>query len=264
MRQFHHTFRHLVVQTSSHRIDVHGRWQAHVVRTTYSFVRSLCAALTELSCSSSSASGSTGSAAWVIHPAPSFGFLSPHDDPHANRGVPIFEPSLEDFIDFAAYMPKIQAWGEVAGAVKIIPPTEWSEDVWSLLPMPLLRGTGKEVKGDPAYKIKVRQFEFGASCSGDPELAQDYSDRTIGSGESRVSFSKWAASCPRGSFPDKPKEGVDRDAKVSPEEAKRIVAGLDRKMKRGETFAYGHNIAGQSISVLVVDIKLPALTLQVP
>ncbi|OXG39396.1 specific transcriptional repressor [Cryptococcus neoformans Th84] len=57
------------------------------------------------------------------------GWLSPEDDPHALRGIPVFKPSMEEFIDFEGYARKTTAWGQYSGIVKVIPPTEWVKSV---------------------------------------------------------------------------------------------------------------------------------------
>ncbi|PLW51009.1 hypothetical protein PCANC_08148 [Puccinia coronata f. sp. avenae] len=45
------------------------------------------------------------------------------------RGVPVFEPSMEQFRDFYSYINQIDRWGMRSGIVKIIPPKEWSEQL---------------------------------------------------------------------------------------------------------------------------------------
>ncbi|WAQ92135.1 hypothetical protein PtA15_16A41 [Puccinia triticina] len=42
------------------------------------------------------------------------------------RGVPVFEPSMEQFRDFYSYINLIDRWGMRSGIVKIIPPKEWT------------------------------------------------------------------------------------------------------------------------------------------
>jgi len=45
------------------------------------------------------------------------------------RGVPVFEPSMEQFRDFYSYINRIDRWGMRSGIVKIIPPKEWTEQL---------------------------------------------------------------------------------------------------------------------------------------
>jgi len=52
-------------------------------------------------------------------------WLDPADDPLANRGIPVFKPTMEEFQDFEGYMTRVEAWGNRSGIVKIIPPKEW-------------------------------------------------------------------------------------------------------------------------------------------
>lgn len=51
--------------------------------------------------------------------------LDPADDPLAQRGIPVFKPTMEEFSDFEGYMNKIECWGMRSGIVKVIPPKEW-------------------------------------------------------------------------------------------------------------------------------------------
>lgn len=52
-------------------------------------------------------------------------WLDPADDPAAQRGIPVFKPTMEQFQDFEAYMNRVEPWGMRSGIVKIIPPKEW-------------------------------------------------------------------------------------------------------------------------------------------
>ncbi|ORY27478.1 hypothetical protein BCR39DRAFT_227063 [Naematelia encephala] len=53
--------------------------------------------------------------------------LSPEDDKMAERGIPIFRPTMEEFADFEGYVTKTVPWGQYSGITKIIPPKEWVE-----------------------------------------------------------------------------------------------------------------------------------------
>lgn len=52
-------------------------------------------------------------------------WLDPEDDPPAQRGIPVFKPTVEEFSDFEGYLNKIEAWGMKSGIVKVVPPQEW-------------------------------------------------------------------------------------------------------------------------------------------
>jgi hypothetical protein len=52
-------------------------------------------------------------------------WLAPDDDPAAQRGIPVFRPTMAEFADFEAYMKRIECWGMRSGIVKVIPPKEW-------------------------------------------------------------------------------------------------------------------------------------------
>ena len=52
-------------------------------------------------------------------------WLDPADDPSAQRGIPVFKPTMQEFEDFEGYMTKVEPWGMRSGIVKIIPPKEW-------------------------------------------------------------------------------------------------------------------------------------------
>ncbi|KDQ52573.1 hypothetical protein JAAARDRAFT_40178 [Jaapia argillacea MUCL 33604] len=54
-------------------------------------------------------------------------WLDPEDDPLAQRGIPVFKPTMEEFRDFEEYMNKVDAWGKKSGIIKIIPPKEWRD-----------------------------------------------------------------------------------------------------------------------------------------
>ncbi|KAG0145123.1 hypothetical protein CROQUDRAFT_587328 [Cronartium quercuum f. sp. fusiforme G11] len=45
------------------------------------------------------------------------------------RGVPVFEPRMDQFEDFYGYINKIDRWGMRSGIIKIIPPKEWSSQL---------------------------------------------------------------------------------------------------------------------------------------
>lgn len=53
------------------------------------------------------------------------GYLNPHDDPLALRGIPVFKPTMDEFREFEQYMLRVEEWGMRSGIVKIIPPKEW-------------------------------------------------------------------------------------------------------------------------------------------
>ncbi|KAI0776874.1 hypothetical protein BD413DRAFT_610467 [Trametes elegans] len=61
-------------------------------------------------------------------------WLDPTDDPLAQRGIPVFKPSMDEFEDFEAYMTRVEPWGMRSGIVKIIPPKEWSDALPSVVP----------------------------------------------------------------------------------------------------------------------------------
>ncbi|KAI0340988.1 hypothetical protein BDW22DRAFT_1378501 [Trametopsis cervina] len=62
------------------------------------------------------------------------GWLSPEDDPLAQRGIPVFRPTMEEFQDFEGYMNRVECWGNKSGIVKIIPPQEWKDALPSVVP----------------------------------------------------------------------------------------------------------------------------------
>lgn len=51
--------------------------------------------------------------------------MDPADDPLAQRGIPVFKPSMEEFQNFEGYMNRVECWGKRSGIVKVIPPKEW-------------------------------------------------------------------------------------------------------------------------------------------
>ncbi|KAI0366449.1 hypothetical protein BV20DRAFT_971775 [Pilatotrama ljubarskyi] len=61
-------------------------------------------------------------------------WLDPADDPLAQRGIPVFKPTMDEFVDFEGYMNKVEPWGMRSGIVKIIPPKEWTDALPSVVP----------------------------------------------------------------------------------------------------------------------------------
>ncbi|KAI0819764.1 hypothetical protein BC628DRAFT_1400914 [Trametes gibbosa] len=61
-------------------------------------------------------------------------WLDPADDPLAQRGIPVFKPTMEEFTDFEGYMNRVEPWGMRSGIVKIIPPQEWTDALPSVVP----------------------------------------------------------------------------------------------------------------------------------
>ncbi|THH06325.1 hypothetical protein EW145_g4167 [Phellinidium pouzarii] len=59
-------------------------------------------------------------------------WLSPDDDPLATKGIPVFKPTMDEFVDFEAYMTRVECWGMRSGIVKIVPPKEWSDSLPSI------------------------------------------------------------------------------------------------------------------------------------
>ena len=47
-------------------------------------------------------------------------------------GVPVFQPTMDQFEDFYAFMSAVDAWGMRSGIVKIIPPKEWLDALPSI------------------------------------------------------------------------------------------------------------------------------------
>ncbi|KAK5089085.1 hypothetical protein LTR05_003309 [Lithohypha guttulata] len=48
--------------------------------------------------------------------------IKPH---HYEGGVPVFQPTMEEFRDFQAFMAQADAYGMQSGIIKIVPPEEW-------------------------------------------------------------------------------------------------------------------------------------------
>ncbi|KAF9554238.1 hypothetical protein CPC08DRAFT_696904 [Agrocybe pediades] len=79
-------------------------------------------------------------------------FLDPADDLMANRGIPVFKPTMEEFRDFEAYMNRVECWGSRSGIVKVIPPKEWTDALPSL----------KEQLKDVKIKTPIEQHMMGS------------------------------------------------------------------------------------------------------
>lgn len=57
-------------------------------------------------------------------------------------GVPVFEPTMEEFKDFYKYNKAINPYGMQSGIVKVVPPPEWT----SLLRAPTRKKTYCKLK----------------------------------------------------------------------------------------------------------------------
>ncbi|KAH9475449.1 DNA damage-responsive transcriptional repressor RPH1 [Psilocybe cubensis] len=79
-------------------------------------------------------------------------WLDPADDPMANRGIPVFKPTMEEFQDFEGYMNRVECWGMRSGIVKVIPPKEWSDS------LPSIKEQLKNVK----IKTPIEQHMLGS------------------------------------------------------------------------------------------------------
>lgn len=61
------------------------------------------------------------------------GIVSASDDREPS-GVPVFEPTMEQFADFYSFAQAIDKWGMQTGIVKVVPPREWVEALPSVRP----------------------------------------------------------------------------------------------------------------------------------
>ncbi|CCM00034.1 uncharacterized protein FIBRA_02060 [Fibroporia radiculosa] len=89
-----------------------------------------------------------------LPPSPDSGgrtWLDPAQDPLAQRGIPVFKPTMEEFRDFEAYLNRIECWGMRSGIVKVIPPKEWTDA------LPPLTDQLAQVK----LKSPIEQHMFG-------------------------------------------------------------------------------------------------------
>lgn len=63
----------------------------------------------------------------------------PHEEPvralfgyYEDGGVPVFEPTFDEFADFGSFVKQIEPYGMTKGIVKVIPPKEWVESLPTL------------------------------------------------------------------------------------------------------------------------------------
>ncbi|KAJ7058631.1 JmjC domain, hydroxylase-domain-containing protein [Mycena amicta] len=106
-------------------------------------------------------------------------YLSPDDDPLANRGIPVFKPTMDEFADFERYMTRIESWGRRSGIVKVIPPKDWSDNLEDIKPQlagvkiksPIeqcMRGSGGLFRVENMEKRKVMSVrEWAELCAKD-------------------------------------------------------------------------------------------------
>ncbi|UTT88740.1 hypothetical protein NDA17_006631 [Ustilago hordei] len=67
-----------------------------------------------------------------IHPA----YFYPTDASASSShdGIPVFEPTMQQFQDFYAFCQAIDSWGMQSGIVKVVPPKEWRDALPDLRP----------------------------------------------------------------------------------------------------------------------------------
>ncbi|KAJ1021695.1 hypothetical protein NDA16_003831 [Ustilago loliicola] len=52
----------------------------------------------------------------------------------SHDGIPVFEPTMQQFHDFYAFCEAIDSWGMQSGIVKVVPPKEWRDSLPDLRP----------------------------------------------------------------------------------------------------------------------------------
>ncbi|KAI9090070.1 hypothetical protein DFS34DRAFT_654240 [Phlyctochytrium arcticum] len=72
-------------------------------------------------------------------------------------GVPVFKPTMEEFVDFQAFVHAIEPYGMVAGIVKIVPPKEWLDK---------LPNVTKQLEGVRIKKPIMQDFTGGGLPAG--------------------------------------------------------------------------------------------------
>ena len=93
-------------------------------------------------------------------------WLDPADDPAAQRGIPVFKPTMDQFLDFEAYMTKVEPWGMRSGIVKIIPPQEWSVPSPFTIQSPTLNA--------PLPCLQDRPFAFRRTPAGQGQAQESH------------------------------------------------------------------------------------------
>ncbi|GAK67152.1 jmjC-domain-containing protein [Moesziomyces antarcticus] len=71
----------------------------------------------------------------------------------SHDGIPVFEPTMQQFQDFYAFCQAIDSWGMQSGIVKVVPPKEWRDALPDLRPPSTATATADS---DPADISKVR------------------------------------------------------------------------------------------------------------
>ncbi|CBQ69859.1 related to RPH1-Transcriptional repressor of PHR1 [Sporisorium reilianum SRZ2] len=78
----------------------------------------------------------------------------------AHDGIPVFEPTMQQFRDFYAYCQAIDSWGMQYGIVKITPPKEWRESLPDLRPSAKQSSTSAEAEEPDQHadisKVRIR------------------------------------------------------------------------------------------------------------
>ncbi|KDN39626.1 JmjC-domain-containing protein, partial [Tilletiaria anomala UBC 951] len=71
-------------------------------------------------------------------------------------GIPVFVPTMEQFVDFYAYMSAIDAWGMRSGIVKVIPPKEWVEALPSIRQSDIVAASDAAVAVASLEAVRIR------------------------------------------------------------------------------------------------------------
>ncbi|KAN0062932.1 hypothetical protein ACQY0O_004753 [Thecaphora frezii] len=77
-------------------------------------------------------------------------------DPRSNTsqdGVPVFEPTMEQFRDFYSFCQAIDSWGMRSGIIKVVPPKEWTAALPSLKPSAAARAREASAAQEQADEI---------------------------------------------------------------------------------------------------------------
>ncbi|OSD00357.1 hypothetical protein PYCCODRAFT_1437481 [Trametes coccinea BRFM310] len=169
-------------------------------------------------------------------------WLDPADDPLAQRGIPVFKPTMDEFVDFEAYVNRVEPWGMRSGIVKIIPPKEWTDALPSVVPQL------ENVK----LKNPIEQHMLG---QGGLFQQQNIEKRRV------MSVREWAELCAKEDLRAPGVEEVGLHARAANGTARRTRRS--RKQRESETAEPDHNPEAVAIKHEDEDVE-PELAPQAP
>ncbi|TKY88107.1 hypothetical protein EX895_002817 [Sporisorium graminicola] len=81
---------------------------------------------------------------------PAYFYPSDGSTSSAHDGIPVFEPTMQQFQDFYAFCQAVDTWGMIYGLIKVVPPKEWRDSLPDLRPLGKQPGAADTSQPDTA------------------------------------------------------------------------------------------------------------------